>query len=553
MLDRIVSASAIRISLLFVGLASCTIAFAAPPAYKLTRLGRLGYDASQGDAINDSGQVMGSLYTFGQHFQTHTFFYDGATMFDIAPKPSGVFGNDINNRGDIAGSVVSEAFIYRNKQFVRISTPEFEFGTAFDINDLGQVIGYVNGPGIVQDSTYIYGHGDVTIVPTGPFNHLFPTAINNRGQVTGLGERNPAENGFLYSNGTTIDIGNVAGGNTSRPFAINESGEITGEFTAADFHTEAFRYSKGVIRALGALGGKESIGLGINSSGDVVGYAQLADGHFHAFIHRDGTMLDLGALNKTDSQASTITNNGIVAGVAMNGTDETDVLGNTVFVYGVDGNVTHELDDLISASDPLQPFVHFYDVGFYRSVNALGQVLASGIDSRTGQIHPYIASPIDSTEPVITSKRVGTKGTNGWFTSDVAVSWMVRDAEAPVADTSGCVSSNVTHNTAGKPFTCKAISIGGTASKTITVKRDTSVPTVAITRPAGGATYHRNATVLADYSCADKPSGIATCAGPVPDGVPIDTSKQVTNATFQVVATDKAGITRIVTRTYSVL
>jgi len=552
MSGRIVSVFPIKVALLPVALAACAIAYAAPPAYKLTRLGRLGYEASDGHAINNSGQVMGSLYTAGPHVQTHTFFYDGATMFEIAPKPSGVFGNDINNRGEITGSVVSEAFIYRNNQFIRISTPEFQFSTAFDINDLGQVIGYVNGPGIVQDSTYIYDRGKVTILPTGPFIHLFPTAINNRGQATGLGAKFPGENGFLYSNGTTIDIGTVAGGRTSRPFAMNESGEITGVYTAVNERSKAFRYSSGVIRDLGTLGGNESIGFGINSSGDVVGDAQLVDGHFHAFVHKDGKMVDLGALDKTDSDASTITNNGIVAGVAMDGTLGSDVFGNAVFIYGVDGKITHDLDDLISPSDPLQPFVHLYDVGFTRSVNALGQVLANGIDSRTSQTHTYIASPIDSTKPVIVSKRVGTKGTNGWFTSDVSLSWTVMDAEAPVADTSGCGSSNVTHNTAGKEFTCRAISIGGTTSKTVTIKRDTSVPTVTITKPAGGATYDRDAVVVANYNCADSPSGIATCKGTVPDGAPIDTSKAVTNGTFQVIATDKAGISRIATKTYSV-
>ena len=58
--------------------------------------------------------------------------------------------------------------------------------------------------------------------------------------------------------------------------------------------------------------------------------------------------------------------------------------------------------------------------------------------------------------------------------------------------------------------------------------------------------------VLADYDCADEAggSGLATCAGPVADGDPIDTS--LGTHTFTVNATDVAGNPGGATATYLV-
>ena len=54
----------------------------------------------------------------------------------------------------------------------------------------------------------------------------------------------------------------------------------------------------------------------------------------------------------------------------------------------------------------------------------------------------------------------------------------------------------------------------------------------------------------AQYTCADAGSGIATCAGTVPNGTPIDTwTKGV--KTFVVTATDSVGNTTSRTVTYT--
>ena len=71
---------------------------------------------------------------------------------------------------------------------------------------------------------------------------------------------------------------------------------------------------------------------------------------------------------------------------------------------------------------------------------------------------------------------------------------------------------------------------------------DTTAPTISITTPSVNAAYALGASVTAAYSCADETggSGLASCAGPVASGSPIDTSSPGVH-TFTVTATDEAG------------
>jgi hypothetical protein len=92
---------------------------------------------------------------------------------------------------------------------------------------------------------------------------------------------------------------------------------------------------------------------------------------------------------------------------------------------------------------------------------------------------------------------------------------------------------------------------GGTSAGTLVVTvQDTIAPGVTITTPIV-TNYQFNEVVVASYSCSDGGSGIATCAGPVPLGSPIDTSAEGQHP-FVVVATDAAGNTTTTAVAYSV-
>ncbi len=118
--------------------------------------------------------------------------------------------------------------------------------------------------------------------------------------------------------------------------------------------------------------------------------------------------------------------------------------------------------------------------------------------------HVYAA---DITPPVITPTVVGTLGNNGWYTSNVTVSWTVTDAESAITSQSGCDTTTVTTDTAGITFTCTATSGGGTASESVTVKRDATPPTVRVTGVTDGATYTFGSIPTAGCETSDDLSG----------------------------------------------
>ena len=82
---------------------------------------------------------------------------------------------------------------------------------------------------------------------------------------------------------------------------------------------------------------------------------------------------------------------------------------------------------------------------------------------------------------------------------------------------------------------------------------DSDPPTITMTRPTHGATYLLRQPVTAAYSCADEPggSGVATCAGDIPNGAPLDTATVGTH-TFTVRTSDNAGHSASKTVSYRV-
>lgn len=85
----------------------------------------------------------------------------------------------------------------------------------------------------------------------------------------------------------------------------------------------------------------------------------------------------------------------------------------------------------------------------------------------------------------------------------------------------------------------------------ITYSSDTTPPAITIDAPAQDATYNEAEAVDASYSCSDDGVGVASCAGPVPAGEPLDTSTPGTH-TFTVTATDNTANQSTQTVTYNV-
>jgi hypothetical protein len=123
---------------------------------------------------------------------------------------------------------------------------------------------------------------------------------------------------------------------------------------------------------------------------------------------------------------------------------------------------------------------------------------------------------LDTTAPVITPAITGTVGLDGWYTGPVTLIWNYSDPDSPITSTSGCGAQNsgpgFDADSPGVTSQCTVTSGGGTAVRSVTIKRDATPPTAsaaAISLPNTNGWYNGNVTVR--YSGTDATSGVGPC------------------------------------------
>jgi len=123
---------------------------------------------------------------------------------------------------------------------------------------------------------------------------------------------------------------------------------------------------------------------------------------------------------------------------------------------------------------------------------------------------------LDGTPPSITETITGTLGNNGWYTSDVDLSWTVADPNSGIATSTGCGPTSITADQPATDYTCSATNGAGLSnSKTVSIKRDATPPTIVPTvSPAPNAAgWHKEAPVTVSYECNDNLSGLDPAYG----------------------------------------
>ncbi|MGG7603389.1 hypothetical protein [Massilia sp. BKSP1R2A-1] len=96
-----------------------------------------------GRAIDDAGWVTGHLTTaIGRY---HAYVYDGGTVTDLTPWSVTSFGVDINNLGQVVGTVDGRALLYEDRTLIDLNTlidPQADLllTEALAINDRGQIL-----------------------------------------------------------------------------------------------------------------------------------------------------------------------------------------------------------------------------------------------------------------------------------------------------------------------------------------------------------------------------------------------------------------------------
>ena len=115
----------------------------------------------------------------------------------------------------------------------------------------------------------------------------------------------------------------------------------------------------------------------------------------------------------------------------------------------------------------------------------------------------------DETPPVITATVTGALGSNGWYTSDVAVQWSVVETDSELVG-EPCASGTLTADVTSRVFDCSASSGGGGSTEQVVLRRDVTRASIGIAQPQA-LSYMQGQVVAIDFSCSDVTSGVATC------------------------------------------
>jgi probable HAF family extracellular repeat protein len=273
---------------------------AAATSYTVTDMGSLGGGQSIPSAINATGQATGysslsTTYTIScggypprtcQVHPRHAFLYANGTMTDLGTLGGhNSQGNAINQAGQVAGSAETkkggqDAALWSGKKTVDLGALAPLAGSssvASGINDSGQVVGSWGSD--ASPHAFLYSNGAITSLPESGFTGCQARAINNTGQIAGMCTDTSGNTHLvLWQNGTITDLGTLAG---VESVAINSNGQIAGTvFTGGT--TGGFLYNNGTITNLGIFAPNA-----INDNGVMVGGSSIDSG---------GTVQDLNSL-----------------------------------------------------------------------------------------------------------------------------------------------------------------------------------------------------------------------------------------------------------------
>ncbi|MEZ2234613.1 DUF3466 family protein [Microcoleus sp.] len=205
-----------------------------------TDLGYLGGISSLASDINEAGQIVGWFRTTPEKF--NPFLWQNGKMIDLGTLGFNGGAQGINNRGQVVGYSglalgITHAFQWKNGNMIDLGTlPGYNGSTAYDINDVGQAIGYSSNNITQQERATLWSNGQVTDLGTLGGNKTAAVDINNKGQVVGFGNttgNGGLAHGFIWEDGNMADVNSLiakdSGWFLQQINGINDLGQMVGQ------------------------------------------------------------------------------------------------------------------------------------------------------------------------------------------------------------------------------------------------------------------------------------------------------------------------------------
>jgi uncharacterized membrane protein len=291
----------------------------------------------------------------------------------------------IDDEGDLALTVISgptaNVYLWRRGTQTNIGglAPSPQFVESVGINDLVQIVGTTLSPTSGNFCGFVWSQGHMTELPTpAGSTAAFGIQINLLGQLVGqVYDANFNPQVALWSHGQLTLLPGIAGGDYSQPVGINIRGVIAG------FSYDAANVPSAVVWKQGALTVliNNAIPTAINDEGQIVGRTNSIPPQ--PFLWQNGTTTPLPP----------------IPGMAATGTaaainDRGQIVGDSSSLAVLWQNGTAiDLNTRVAPTDPLQPYVHLQSATL---INNLGQIVASGYDSRGGASgNWYLLTPVN--------------------------------------------------------------------------------------------------------------------------------------------------------------
>jgi hypothetical protein len=310
----------------------------------------------------------------------------------VADPPSAqVFAGDLNDRGEMAGSVQSggalQALVWRAGTATGLGPlidPTSTFTDATGNNNRSDVTGSFLDAQLGTFVGFLLRRGEgsaVRIEGLPGATAVFVEDMNNDRQVAGnsfdaVGSSHP----FIWERGNSIALPLPAGATSTTVVKINDHGTAVG--TSSSEGQRAVIWQDGELVDLGI---PDSTGMDLNDRDQVIVWVQTAAG-LHSFLWERGVSTQLATLSGevVSSAAHSINNLGEIVGV----TTFPDALAATLWVDGQPVN----LNGLIRANDPLRQFVTLERATL---INDHGDIVSTGRDSRAPNVlRLYFLTPV---------------------------------------------------------------------------------------------------------------------------------------------------------------
>jgi probable HAF family extracellular repeat protein len=156
---------------------------------------------------------------------------------------------------------------------------------------------------------------------------MYPSGINDKGQVTGEYVRSDGESAFVRSPDGRMTTFDVPGARATEAAKINDAGQIVGRYSTDTAlvddsdHVRGFvRDGRGAITEIDRPDASHTLPTGINDAGQVVGYWVDDRDETHGFLWQDGRFTDLDLVGATSPTPIDINDRGDVVGIYL---DET--------------------------------------------------------------------------------------------------------------------------------------------------------------------------------------------------------------------------------------